>query len=237
MSSVTHIPSPSGRARLNVAQRRTLLFLRIHPDLNYLAPAGFGLQSYVWALRSCTSLSVIEPMEKLTLANKTREKQPHERTPIQRAAPVQNTVHLENVTQPHRAPFAAHTRPSTSTAAVNTVVPNAGAHAIGRRSQADGLAVPTSSHFTTFNIASPFVQIAALPSIDIPSRAETPETRIQPAIEASVADSEPMTLHWHIEEEEDAALGYQRLKCAPMSANTEGACETELVYYLHLQGK
>ncbi|TFY58321.1 hypothetical protein EVJ58_g6488 [Rhodofomes roseus] len=74
---------------------------------------------------------------------------------------------------------------------------------------------------TTFSTASPFIQTTALPSPSTSTRTGTPETRIQSVAEGSPADLVPMELCWHIEDGEEVALGYERLKIGKHAKSEE----------------
>lgn len=154
--------------------------------------------------------------------NPKSRKLPQKKAPFHRATPSLNVVFLGNGVVNHRAPFSrqlpAHIASSTPPM---TVVPNAGAHAIGHRHQISGF--PTSSLRSTFTTASPFVQ-NTFPPADAPSRVQTPEAYIQPASTASSAIPEPTVFSWHMEDDEDVALGYERLKGSRKAAKVHGEC-------------
>lgn len=148
------------------------------------------------------------------------------KAPFHRATPSRNIVFLDNGVVTHRAPLSRQlpTPTGTSDNSASTkehVTPNAGAHAMGLRSQVSGF--PTSYLRSTFNTASPFVQSAPLPSSDAPLRIDTPEPRIQATSEASAATCEPTVFSWHVEGQEDAARGYEGLKLGNRSMRARGA--------------
>ena len=147
----------------------------------------------------------------------TTRKASQKKAPFHRATPSRNVVFLDNGVVTRRAPlsrqlptYTSSPGSSASRPMIEHIAPNAGAHAVGSRNRIGGF--PTSSLRSTFNIASPFVQSAPLPSSSNPSQAGNPEVRIESTHQVSIATPGPTVLSWHIENEEEAARGYEGLK-------------------------